>query len=96
MSYLLTPKALELIKSTPNFLSSYTLIEGEYIYARDGRIVRVDAPARTAETTKEPPAPEASALEAKKTKRSKNESSTFENDAFSTKNNNTDESENTI
>ena len=96
MSYLLTPKALDLIKANPNFLGSYTLLEGEYIYARDGRIVRVDAPARAAEPIKEPAAPEASALDAKKTKRSKNETIAFENDAFLIKNNNTDESENTI
>jgi len=101
MSYLLTPKALDLIKSNPSFSASYSLVEGEYIYARDGRIVRVDAPARAAETTEEKPtvvmvASELSTVEAKKAKRNKNESATFENDAFLTKNNNTDESKDTV
>ena len=101
MSYLLTPKALDLIKSNPSFSASYSLVEGEYVYARDGRIVRVDAPARAAEATEEKPAvvmvaSELSTVEAKKTKRSKNETTAFENDAFLTKNNNTDESKDTV
>lgn len=42
LSHLLTEKALLIFQSTPNYQLDYTIVEGKYVYDKNGKIRRVD------------------------------------------------------